>query len=56
MGGRQAPPDADPRRGRNPGYPEDQPGDRDDAQSEGKPPQPSPDVPRDPPGRPDDER
>lgn len=55
MGGKQAPPAADPRRGRNPGYPEDQPGDHDDADTEGKPPQPTPDVPRDPTGRPDDE-
>ena len=56
MGKKPAPPSADPRPGRNPGYPEDQPADHGDAHAEGKPPQPTPDVPRDPTGRPDDER
>ena len=46
--------DADPRRGRNPGYSEDQPRDHEDANSAGKPSQPTPDVPQDPTGRPDD--
>ena len=55
MGGKQAPPGADPRRGENPGYPEDQPDDGEDAHAAGKPSQPSPDVPQDPTGRPDDE-
>ena len=54
MGGKQAPPDTDPRRGQNPGYSEEQPDDREDARTEGKPSQPSPDVPHDPTGRPDD--
>ena len=54
MAARQAPPDADPRRGRNPGYSEDQPRDHEDANSAGKPSQPTPDVPQDPTGRPDD--
>jgi len=55
MGGKQAPPDdADPRRGSNAGYPEDQPDDREDARAEGKPSQPTPDVPHDPTGRPDE--
>lgn len=54
-GGKQAPPDVDPRPGSEPGYPEDQPRDPDDARRDGKPSQPSPDVPRDPTGRPDDE-
>lgn len=55
MGARQAPPDADPRSGSSPGYPEVQPGDHGEAQAGGKPSQPTPDVPRDPTGRPDDD-
>lgn len=54
MGGRQEPHDADPRRGRSPGYPEEQPDDHRDAHAPAKPPQPTPDVPQDPTGRPDD--
>lgn len=54
MGARQAPPDSDPRRGSKAGYPEDQPADHEDANSGGKPSQPTPDVPQDPTGRPED--
>lgn len=45
MAGRKAPPDADPRPGRNSGYAEDRPRDRRDAQQPVEPPKPSPDEP-----------
>lgn len=45
MTGRQAPPDADPRPGRNPGYAEDKPRDRRDARQPVEPGKPSPDEP-----------
>ena len=51
-----APPAADPRRGRNPGYAENQPRDRGDAQQPAAPSQPNPDEPgirRDPDPPPD---
>jgi len=40
---KEAPPKADPRRGQNPGYAEDQPRDRTDARQPAIPSQPSPD-------------
>lgn len=49
-------PAADPRRGRNPGYAEDQPDDRRDARQATHPPRPNPDEPgirRDPDPPPD---
>ena len=45
MTARKTPPDADPRPGRNPGYAEDKPRDRRDAQQPVEPPKPSPDEP-----------
>lgn len=45
MAGRKAPPDADPRPGRNPGYAEDRPRDRRDAHQPVEPAKPSPDEP-----------
>jgi len=45
MASRKAPPDADPRPGRNPGYAEDKPRDRRDAQQQVEPGKPSPDEP-----------
>ena len=45
MPGRKAPPDADPRAGRNPGYAEDLPRDRRDAHQPVEPAKPSPDEP-----------
>ena len=45
MPDRQAPPDANPRPGRNSGYAEDKPRDRRDAHQPAEPPKPSPDEP-----------
>lgn len=50
------PPIADPKRGRNPGYAEKQPRDREDAQQPASPSRPSPDEPgigHDPDAQPD---